>query len=71
MMSTNPNETHARPNDVIRQMKQTYVQRNTNRATGRVKKDTEVVVNRYDNDDFMPVPKKTRQVKFVETPMPP
>jgi hypothetical protein len=40
-------------------MKQTYVRRNTKWAAGRGKKDTDVIGNPDDNDDFISAPKMT------------
>ena len=55
----NPSEAHGCPDDATRQMKQTYVRRNTKWAAGRGKKDTDVIGNPDDNDDFISAPKMT------------
>jgi hypothetical protein len=66
-----PRQSIAPDVDTPKQMKQLYVRRNTKRSAGRRKKQTDVSENIYDDDDFMPAPKKNLHVKFDEKPMSP
>jgi hypothetical protein len=48
--------------DTPKKMKQLYVRCNTKWSAGHGKKQTDVSENKYDDDDFMPAPKKNRLV---------
>jgi hypothetical protein len=67
----NLSEAPAPPDGAPRQRNQTYVRRNAKWAACRGKKILIFIGNPYDDDDLMSAPKKTRQVRFAENPMPP